>query len=93
MSKLQMNPPLGGGVPSRLCVKAQHVARPPTPWRWVIYEEGESKPLRCSTRLYPSAEEAWAVGHTMIARLPRHVLQTPTASQGDAAPGRDTQSG
>src|SRR5690349_6400996 len=49
MSKLQMDVPLHGGVTPQLTVWAQHVARPPTPWRWVIYEEGEAQPVRCST--------------------------------------------
>jgi len=92
MSKLHMAPPLGGGAPPRLFVKAQRVARPPTPWAWIIYEEGESQPLRRSTQLYPSAEEAWAVGHAMLNRLPRSVLHTPVQSQRDAAPGRDAHS-
>ena len=89
MSKLHMNPPLGGGAPPRLVVKAKRVARPPTPWAWIIYEEGESQPLRSSTRLYPSAEEAWAVGHAMLVRLPRSVLRAPTEGHRDAAPSRN----
>jgi len=89
MSNLQMDPPLGGGAPPRLVVKAKRVARPPMPWAWIIQEEGDTQPLRTSTRLYASAEEAWAVGHAMLERLPRCVLHPPSGRPGAAGSGRD----
>src|SRR4051812_47020227 len=70
MNKLQMDRPLGGRAPPRFFVRAQRVARPPTPWAWAIHEEGRPAPFWCSTRLYRSAEDAWAVGHAMLGRLP-----------------------
>ncbi len=85
MSKSRMDPPLGAGAPPRLFVKAQRVARPPTPWAWAIYDDTRPDPIRRSTRLYPSAAEAWAVGHAMLSRLPRSAVrasvdQSSTAS-------------
>jgi len=87
MSKLQMDPPLGAGAPSRLFVKAQRVARPPSPWTWVIYEEGRPHPFRCSRRLYRSAEDAWAVGHAMLDRLPKSAIQSPAQQDTDLGDG------
>jgi hypothetical protein len=52
-------------------VKVQRQARPPTPWAWAIHEDGQSAPLRCSTRFYRSAEDAWKVGRAMLDHLPR----------------------
>ena len=69
MSKLRMGPPPVGGAPPRFVVKAQRVAKPPTPWTWTICEEGRLDPLRRSARLYRSAEEAWAVGRAVLERV------------------------
>ena len=85
MNKLQMDPPLGSGTAPRLVVKAQRVARPPTPWVWAIYEEGQAYPVRCSTRLYRSAEDAWAVGHAMLSRLPESAIRAQVPAQQDTA--------
>ena len=74
MNKLQMDPPLGGGAPPRFFIRAQRVARPPTPWTWTIHEEARPEPVRCSTRLYRSAEDAWAVGHAVLNRLPKSAV-------------------
>jgi hypothetical protein len=93
MNKLQMDPPLGGGITPRFVVRAQHVARPPAPWRWAIYEEGGSQPSRCSTRLYRSAEDAWAVGHALLSRLPRSAIKTPAPGQHDTGLGDDPAAG
>ena len=71
MNKLQMNPPLGGGMAPKLVVRVQRQARPPTPWAWAIHEEGQIEPFRSSAHLYRSAEEAWAVGRAVLNRLPR----------------------
>jgi hypothetical protein len=88
MNKLHMDPPLGSGTAPRLVVKAQRVARPPTPWSWAIYEEGETCPFRCSTRLYRSAEDAWAVGRTLLNRLPRSAMKAqPPAQHGTDVDG------
>jgi hypothetical protein len=71
MSKLQMDSPLSGGIPRPLIVKVERRARPPMLWAWKICEEGRPEPLHCSTRLYRCAEDAWAVGHAMLDRLPK----------------------
>ena len=69
MNKLQMHPPLRDGAPARFEVKVQRLARPPAPWVWEIYEEGRTEACRRSSRLYRSAEDAWAVGTAMLNRL------------------------
>jgi hypothetical protein len=71
MSKLRMDPPLGGGTAPELFVKVLRRARPPTPWSWAIHEEGQSEPFRRSMQNYRCAEDAWAVGRAMLNRLPR----------------------
>ena len=72
MNKLQMDRPLGGGDgPPLRFVKVQRRARPPAPWAWAIHEEGRDEPLRCSARSYRCAEDAWAVGHAVLGRLPK----------------------
>ena len=86
MNKLQMDPPLGGGASARYFVKAQRVARPPTPWTWAIYEEARREPVWCSTRLYRSAEDAWAVGHAMLDRLPKSVVNAAAEAPPNAVP-------
>lgn len=78
MNKMQMDAPLWGGTPARFFVKTQYVARPPAPWGWAIYTEDRPEPVRCSTRRYRTAEEAWAVGHTMLERLPKSAINTLT---------------
>ena len=94
MNKLQMDPPLGGGTPPRFFVRAQRVARSPTPWTWAIHEEGRSEPLRCSTRLYRSAEDAWAVGSAVLGRLPKSSFKAPAPpARAEADPDHDPASG
>ena len=93
MNKLQMDPPLGGGARPRFFVRAQRVARPPTPWTWAICEEGRAEPLRCSARLYRSAEDAWAVGHAMLDRLPKSVVNVLAAPQRNAVASHGPTSG
>jgi hypothetical protein len=83
MSNSQTIRPLGGGVSPRLVVRAQRVARPPTPWAWAIHEEGEPEPVRRAARLYRGAEDAWAAGHAMLARLPKSALRAPAREDGD----------
>ena len=63
-----MDPPLGDGAGPRFFVRVHRLARPPAPWGWAIYEAGRAEPRQCSTRLYRSADEAWAVGRAMLAR-------------------------
>jgi hypothetical protein len=75
MSKLQNDPPLREGVTPEFVVRPQRVARPPTPWTWVIYEEGRAEPLRCSTRHYRCAEDAWTVGKAVLERLPKPIAR------------------
>ena len=39
------------------------------PWTWAIHEDDVAEPLHRSSRFYRSAEEAWAVGRAMLARM------------------------
>jgi hypothetical protein len=75
MNKPRMDMVRRDGAMPALVVKVQRRARPPTPWTWAIHEDGQSEPVRCSTRLYRSAEDAWTVGRAMLGRLPRPVDQ------------------
>ena len=59
----------GWRPPRRFSVTVQHLARPPLPWTWAIYEEDAADPIHRSSRFYRSAEEAWAVGRAMLPRL------------------------
>ena len=68
-------------------------ARPPTPWTWAICEEGRAEPLRCSTRLYRSAEDAWAVGHAMLDRLPKAAVNALADAQRNPVLGCDPAAG
>ena len=60
--------------PRRFSVTVQRLARPPMPWTWAIHEDDAAEPYHRSTRFYRSAEEAWAVGRAMLARMtdPNH---------------------
>jgi hypothetical protein len=78
VDKPQTHPPLA--AEPRFVVKVQRRARPPTPWAWAIHEEGRAEPARCSTRLYRSAEDAWAVGKTVLERMPTSAVKV-AASQ------------
>ena len=89
MNKLQMDRPLGAGAPPRFFVRAQRVARPPTPWAWAIHEEGRPAPFWCSTRLYRSAEDAWAVGRAMLGRLPVSAVNAMADAQQHTVLGHD----
>ena len=68
MNKLQMAPALADGAAPRFFVRVRRRPRPREPWTWEIYEEGRAEPCRRSTRFYRSADEAWTVGRTMLAR-------------------------
>ena len=59
----------GWRAPRRFSVTVQHLARPPTPWTWTIYEDDATEPFHRSGRFYRSAEEAWAVGRAMLTRM------------------------
>src|SRR4051794_4650355 len=89
MNKLQMDPPLGGGTAPRLVARATRVASPPTPWTWVIHEEGCPEPIRSSTRRYRSAEDAWAVGQALLSRLPKSAVKAPAPAQQETSPDPD----
>lgn len=89
MNKLQVVPPLGVSAPPRFVVKVQHLARCSSPWTWAIYEETGPEPVRCSTRFYRSAEDAWAVGHAMLERLPKYAIRAVPSAQWNAAPADD----
>jgi hypothetical protein len=71
MSKLRMDLPISGGIAPPLVVKVERRVHPPMLWAWKICEEGRLEPLQCSTRFYRCAEDAWAVGHAMLDRLPK----------------------
>ena len=47
------------------------------PWTWAIYEDDATEPYHRSSRFYPSAEGAWAVGRAMLPRLtdPKHTAR------------------
>jgi len=79
MNKLQMDPPVGPAAPPHFVVKVQHVTRTSSPWTWAIYEEARGEPVRCSTRFYRSAEDAWAVGRAMLERLPKPAIKAASA--------------
>ena len=79
MSKLQMDLALGGGIAPRHVVKVQRQARSPAPW--AIHEEGRAEPIRCSTRLYRCAEDAWAVGRALLSRLPKSAIKGTAPAQ------------
>jgi hypothetical protein len=88
-----MDPFLGGGAAPRLIVRAQRVARPPTPWAWAIREEGRAGPLRCSNRRYRSAEDAWAVGHALLDRLPKSAVWVAVPAQEDETSAHEPAAG
>jgi hypothetical protein len=71
MHTLQSDPPLGGAPMREFFVKAERIGRPPSPWIWAIYEMNRPDALHRSSRSYRSAEDAWAVGCEMLARLGR----------------------
>jgi hypothetical protein len=68
MNKLQMDPPLSGGM-ARFFIKVQRQARPPAPWGWEIHLEGRAEAYRSSLRGYRSADEAWEAGRVALCRL------------------------
>ena len=53
----------------RFSVTVQRLAWPPMPWTWAIHEDDATEPCHRSSRFYRSAEEAWAVGRTMLTRM------------------------
>ena len=80
----------GWGTPRRrFSVTVRRLARPPMPWTWAIHEDDAVDPCHRSSRFYRSAEEAWAVGRAMLARMtdPRHRTRAEAgrsaASDGD----------
>jgi hypothetical protein len=87
MNKLQMDPAPGDSTVPRLVVRVQRQALPPTPWAWMICEEGQSEPVRCSARLYRSAEDAWTMGRAVLGRLPGSAYRLIPLARED--PGAD----
>jgi hypothetical protein len=64
-----MAPPIRDGAVPRFFVRVHRPARPPLPWTWTIHQEGRAWPCRRSIRAYRSADEAWAAGRAMLARV------------------------
>ncbi len=64
-----MEPPLLDGAKAKLYVKVHRQGRPPKPWVWAIYQEGQIYPQRMARYSYQSADEAWQVGCVMLLRL------------------------
>ena len=62
----------------RFSVTVQRLARPPMPWTWAIHEDDATDPCHRSSRFYRSAEEAWAVGRAMLARMTNPIYGTRT---------------
>jgi hypothetical protein len=71
MNKPRMDSSRRDGATPAIMVKVQRQARSPTPWAWAIHKDGQSEPLRRSTRLYRSAEDAWTAGRAVLGSLPR----------------------
>ncbi len=69
----------------RFSVTVQRLARPPTPWTWVIHEDDATEPCHRSNRFYRSAEEAWAVGRAMPTRMTDTIRRTRTEESRDEA--------
>ena len=80
----------GWRPPRRFSVTVQRLARPPMPWTCAIHEDDAAEPCHRSTRFYPSAEEAWAVGRAMLPRLtgPTHGTRAEgnRSGAGDSGP-------
>ncbi len=80
----------------RFSVTVQHLARPPMPWTWAIYEDDVADPYHRSSRFYRSAEEAWAVGRAMLTRMTSPIPATRVegsrsqAMGGGSIPNRGT---
>ncbi len=68
----------------RFSVTVQRLARSPMPWTWAIHEDDATDPCHRSSRLYRSAEEAWAVGRAMLTRMtgPMHGTRTGESRSG-----------
>jgi hypothetical protein len=66
MNKPRMNSIRKDGATPALVVNVQRQARLPTPWTWAIHKDGQSEPLRRSTRLYRSAEDAWTARRAVL---------------------------
>jgi hypothetical protein len=83
----------GWRPPRRFSVSVQRLARPPMPWTWAIYEDDATEPHHRSNRFYRSAEEAWAVGRAMLARMtgPIHGARTE-GNRSEALDGGSTSS-
>ena len=77
----------GWRPPRRFSVTVQRLARPPLPWTWAIHEDDAADPLHRSSRFYPSAEEAWAVGRAMLIRLTGPLHRAP--AEGDRSKASD----
>ena len=76
--------PNGAIAPRPICeVKVQHVARPPTPWGWVIHVEGRATRVFTSKHRYRSAEEAWEAGRKALAILEQGGRPAESASAPD----------
>jgi hypothetical protein len=86
MNKPRMNFSRKDSATPALVVRVQRKARSPTPWTWAIHEDGQPAPLRCSTRFYRSAEDAWKVGRAMLDHLPRATSQAVPLVHQNASP-------
>ena len=75
----------GWRSPRRFFVTVQRLARPPMPWTWAVHEDDAAEPYLRSSRFYRSAEEAWAVGHAMVARLTDPNHRAPAGGNGSEA--------
>jgi hypothetical protein len=69
MNKLQMAPPVGGGLEPRFHVRPARSGRPPIPWTWAIYDRDRVAPCQVSALFYRSAEEAWEAGCAALHRV------------------------
>jgi hypothetical protein len=71
----------GWRPPRRFSVVVQRLARSPLPWAWAIHEDGATDPCHRSSRFYPSAEEAWAVGSAMLTRMTARIHRAGTEAE------------
>ena len=67
--RLPSPPAAAGGTHPPFFVRVQRSARPPLPWTWAIYRQGDLSPCRSAVRGYGTADEAWEAGRAALARL------------------------
>ena len=70
-----MEPAIVRGPMPRFAVKVMHRARPPTPWAWEIYQDGEAEAYRRSEASFRSAEAAWQAGQDALTYLQKTGLR------------------